>query len=399
MDIHEYQAKALLADFGIPIPHGGLAYSPEQAAYRAREIGGEKWVVKAQIHSGARGKAGGIKLCGTEDEVWDAADALLGKRIVTAQTGSRGKLVHRLYVESAVHVVREIYLGFVLDRKSERVMVVASSAGGMEIEDIAHDKPLSILRVSVEPAVGMQAFQARELAFGLGLDARLVAQASTTILGCYRAFRDLDATMVEINPLVVTGEGTLLALDAKMSFDDNALFRRPQVSELRDKSQEDPRETQAADRGLSYIGLDGSIGCIVNGAGLAMATMDLIQHAGGEPANFLDIGGGASPERVAKAFRVVLSDARVEAVLVNIFAGINRCDWVAEGVVQALHKAPVHVPVVVRLAGTNVEEGRGILARSGLPIIPADTLAEAAERVVAAWRQDTANRKSGSTHP
>ncbi len=391
MEIHEYQAKELLADFGVPVPRGGLAYSPEQAAYRATEIGGTQWVVKAQVHSGGRGKAGGIKLCSNEHEVWDAADELLGKRLVTHQTGARGKVVYRLFVESAAPIQREIYLGFVLDRKSERVMVVASAEGGMEIEEIAQERPDSILRVSVEPAVGMQAFQARELAFGLGLGAELTAQAVSTILGCYRAFRELDATMVEINPLVVTGEGALLALDAKMSFDDNALFRRPNISELRDKSQEDPRETQAEDRGLSYVGLDGNIGCIVNGAGLAMATMDMIKHAGGEPANFLDIGGGATPERVAKAFRLVLSDDKVEAILVNIFAGINRCDWVAEGIVQALEKEPVDVPLVVRLSGTNIEEGRQILTRSGLPIIRANTLAEAADRVVEAWKQDRAN--------
>ena len=391
MEIHEYQAKELLADFGVPVPRGGLAYSPEQAAYRATEIGGNQWVVKAQIHSGGRGKAGGIKVCSNEHEVWDAAEELLGKRLVTHQTGARGKVVYRLFVESAAPIQREIYLGFVLDRKSERVMVVASAEGGMEIEEIAQERPDSILRVSVEPAVGMQAFQARELAFGLGLGPELTAQAVKTILGCYRAFRELDATMVEINPLVVTGEGALLALDAKMSFDDNALFRRPNISELRDKSQEDPRETQAEDRGLSYVGLDGNIGCIVNGAGLAMATMDMIKHAGGEPANFLDIGGGATPERVAKAFRLVMSDENVEAILVNIFAGINRCDWVAEGIVQALEKEPVDVPLVVRLSGTNIEEGRQILTKSGLPIIRANTLAEAADRVVEAWKQDRAN--------
>jgi len=396
MEIHEYQAKELLADFGVPVPRGGLAYSPEQAAYRATEIGGNQWVVKAQIHSGGRGKAGGIKVCSNEHEVWDAAEELLGKRLVTHQTGARGKVVYRLFVEAAAPIQREIYLGFVLDRKSERVMVVASAEGGMEIEEIAQERPESILRVSVEPAVGMQAFQARELAFGLGLEPELTAQAVSTILGCYRAFRELDATMVEINPLVVTGEGGLLALDAKMSFDDNALFRRPNISELRDKSQEDPRETKAEDRGLSYVGLDGNIGCIVNGAGLAMATMDMIKHAGGEPANFLDIGGGATPERVSKAFRLVLSDGEVEAILVNIFAGINRCDWVAEGIVQALEKEPVDVPLVVRLSGTNIEEGRQILTRSGLPIIRANTLAEAAERVVEAWKQDRAANGSGA---
>ncbi|MHA1600209.1 MAG: malate--CoA ligase subunit beta [Alphaproteobacteria bacterium] len=390
MDIHEYQAKELLAEFGVPVPRGGIAYSPEQAAYRAREIGGSRWAVKAQIHSGGRGKGGGIKLCDDEHQIWDVADDLLGKRLITAQTGARGKPIYRLYVEAATPYRQEIYLGFVLDRKSERVMVIASSQGGMEIEEISAEKPESIIRVSVEPAVGMQAFQAREIAFTLGLAPELIAQAVETILGCYRAFRELDATMVEINPLVVTEEGRLLALDAKMTFDDNALFRRPKISELRDKSQEDPRESRAADRGLSYIGLEGTIGCIVNGAGLAMATMDMIKQAGGEPANFLDIGGGASPERVAKAFRLVLSDESVRAILVNIFAGINRCDWVAEGVVQALGKIDVTVPVVVRLAGTNVDAGRAILEQSGLPVITATTLAEAADRVVVAWHRQVA---------
>jgi succinyl-CoA synthetase beta subunit len=386
MDIHEYQAKELLAGFGVPVPRGGLAYSPEQAAYRAREIGGGRWMVKAQIHSGARGKAGGIRLCRNENEVWDAANELLGKRLVTPQTGAGGKGVYRLYVEMASEIEREFYLGFVLDRKSERIMVVASAAGGMEIEEISRQRPESIIRVEVEPAVGMRAFQAREIAFALGLDAAQVPQAVETILGCYQAFRDLDATMVELNPLAVVEDGALLALDAKMTFDDNALFRRPQISELRDKSQEDPRETRAADRGLAYVGLDGEIGCIINGAGLAMATMDMIEHAGGAPANFLDIGGGATPGRVAKAFNLVLSDHSVEAILVNIFAGINRCDWVAQGIVQALEQAARTVPLVVRLAGTNVAEGRRILEDSGYPIITARTLAEAADDVVAAWR-------------
>lgn len=389
MEIHEYQAKELLQKFGVQTPPGGLAYSPEQAAYRAREIGGERWVVKAQIHSGARGKAGGIKVCSSDDEIWEAADALLGQRLVTHQTGPAGKVVHRLYVEAASDIEREIYLGLVLDRAMERVVVVASAEGGMEIEEIARERPESIIRAAIEPAVGMQDFQARELAFGLGLPASLVSQAVTTFLGVYRAFRDLDATMVEINPLVVTRDGRLLALDAKMSFDDNAMFRRPHIAELRDKSQEDPREMQASDRGLSYVGLDGNIGNIINGAGLAMATMDMIKHAGGEPANFLDIGGGASPERVAKAFRLVLSDDNVEAMLVNIFAGINRCDWVAEGVVQAVRNINLEIPLVVRLAGTNVEAGRQILKDSGLPIITAETLAEAADKVVAAWKQAT----------
>jgi succinyl-CoA synthetase beta subunit/malate-CoA ligase subunit beta len=388
MDIHEYQAKEILAGFGVPIPRGGLAYSPEQAAYRAREIGGSQWVVKAQVHTGGRGKAGGVKICNDEHEVLDAANDLFGKRLVTHQTGPEGKVVYRIYIEGTVPIERELYLGLVLDRKSERIMVVASGSGGMEIEEIAEKEPESIVRSIIEPAVGMQAFQAREIAFGLGIDAALVQQAATAIMGCYRAFRDLDATMVEINPLVITSDGGIVALDAKMTFDDNAMFRRPNIAELRDKSQEDPRESQASDRGLSYVGLPGNIGCIVNGAGLAMATMDMIKHSGGEPANFLDIGGGATPERVAKAFRLVLADGNVQAILVNIFAGINRCDWVAEGIIKALQENPIDVPLIVRLAGTNVEEGRKILAQSGLPIIRAATLAEAAERAVSAWRND-----------
>ena len=384
MDIHEYQAKTLLAGFGMPIAKGGIAYSPEQAAYRAKELGGEKWVVKAQIHSGARGKAGGIKVCSSENEVMEAANALLGRRLVTNQTGPQGKLIGRLYIEEATDIAREIYLAFVLDRSSERIMCVASSSGGMDIEEIAETDPDAIVRIPIEPAVGMQDFQAREIAFALGLGTAQLAEAVKALKACYRAFRDLDATMVEVNPLVVTGDGRIIALDAKMGFDDNALFRRPQISELRDKSQEDSREMNAADRGLSYVGLDGNIGCIINGAGLAMATMDEIKHVGGEPANFLDIGGGASPERVAKAFNLVLSDEGVDAILVNIFAGINRCDWVAEGVIQAMQKLDVSVPVVVRLSGTNVELGRQILADSDADLITADTLAEAAEKAVAA---------------
>ncbi len=389
MDIHEYQAKEILAGYGIPIGTGALAYSPEQASYRCSELGGEVWVVKAQIHSGARGKAGGIKICKTEDEVWAAADELLGKKLITHQTGPQGKVCHRLYIEEGCNIDREIYLAFVLDRAAERVTVVASAEGGIEIEQLAVEKPESIVKISVEPAVGMQAFQARELAFALGLDKSQINQAVTTFLGCYRAMRDLDANMVEINPLIVTKEGKIVAADAKMGFDDNALFRHPNISELRDKSQEDPREMRAADRGLSYVGLEGNIGCIINGAGLAMATMDMIMHAGGEPANFLDIGGGASAERTAKAFNLVLSDDSVECILVNIFAGINRCDWIADGVIQAVKQIDLKVPLVVRLSGTNVEAGRKIIADSGLPIILATTLKEAAEKAVVAWKEST----------
>ncbi len=384
MDIHEYQAKELLAGFGVGIPRGGVAYSPEQAVYRASEIGGNRWAVKAQIHSGARGKAGGIKVCTTEDEVRQAAKTLLGSRLVTHQTGPEGKVVHRLYVEQAVPIEREIYLGLVLDRKSQRIMVVAAPQGGMEIEEIAKTHPDAIIREVVEPAVGMTAFQAREVAFALGLSPQLVTRMVNTLLGCHRAFRDLDATMVEINPLVVTKDGQLLALDAKMTFDDNALFRRPNVAELRDYAEEDPREAMASEHGLNYVALDGNIGCIINGAGLAMATMDMIKHAGGSPANFLDVGGGASPERVATAFKLVLADPKIEAMLVNIFAGINRCDWVAQGVVQAVREIDLKIPLVVRLAGTNVEAGRKILTDSGLPIITAESLADAADKVVAA---------------
>jgi len=380
MDIHEYQAKSLLSGFGVNVPPGGVAYSSDQAVYVATELGGAHWAIKAQIHSGGRGKAGGIKLCRTYHEVAAAAQALLGTRLVTNQTGPEGKVVHRLYVEKATPFQRELYLGFVLDRKIERIRVIASIEGGMEIEEIAKERPESILQVEVEPAVGMQPFQARQLAFGLGLNLKQVSQAVTVILGCYRAFRDLDATMVEINPLVVTKDDQVIALDAKMSFDDNALFRRPQVTEMRDPAEEDPREARAAEFGLNYVGLEGDIGCIINGAGLAMATMDNIKYCGGEPANFLDVGGGASPERVAAAFNLVLTDANVKCILVNIFAGINRCDWVAQGVVQAAKD--LRVPLVVRLAGTNVEEGQKIIRECGLPIVTAHSLMEACEKSV-----------------
>ena len=393
MDIHEYQAKELLKRFGVNVPRGGIAYSPEQAVYRAQELSGDKCVVKAQIHSGARGKAGGVRVCSSDEEIADAASWMLGRKLVTHQTGPQGKLVGRLYVEEATDIRQEIYLGFVTDRTEERVVVVASAQGGMEIEDISANEPDSIIRSVVDPAVGMQAFQAREIAFQLGLDPSLIAQASKTITGAYKMMDQLDASMLEINPLVVTGSGEIVALDCKVSFDDNALFRHPEISELRDKSQEDARETYAGDRGLNYIGLEGEIGCIVNGAGLAMATLDMIKMAGGEPANFLDVGGGASPERVLMSFKAVLNDPNVEAVLVNIFAEINRCDWIAEGVVRAVQELDLKLPLVVRLSGTNVEEGRKILAESDLNITTAETLAEAAEKVVSAWRM--AEAKNG----
>lgn len=385
MDIHEHQAKEILKGFGVPVPRGIVAYSPEQAAYAAREIGGKgPWVVKAQVHSGGRGEAGGVKLCRSDAEVMDYAKTLLGKQLVTKQTDAHGKGVYRLYVEEASDIAQELYLGFVLDRKSERIMIVASAHGGMEIEDLAHEDPDSLVRSVIDPAVGLREYQARDIGFRLGLSGAQVAQFVTFLQACYRAYRDLDAMMVEINPLVITKMGNLVALDAKMSFDTNALYRRPQVEALRDSSQEDPREAFAADHGLAYVGLDGDIGCIINGAGLAMASMDMIQLAGGQPANFLDIGGGASPERVCQAFRTVLSDKNVRVILVNIFAGINRCDWIAKGVIQAYKEVGIELPVVVRLSGTNVEEGRKIIRESGLPIISADTLAEAADKAVVA---------------
>lgn len=381
MNIHEYQAKELLARFGVTVPQGRVAYTAEQASFAASELGGWHWAVKAQIHSGARGKAGGIKLCKTYNEVQEAAAELLGTQLVTIQTGPEGKLCERVYIEVAEPFVKELYLGFVLDRKAERIRVIASSEGGMEIEDIADSTPEKILQVLVEPAVGLQQFQARELAFGLGLNIKQVQRAVGIIMGAYRAFRDKDAEMLEINPMVVTRDDRVVALDAKMSFDDNALFRLPDISEMKDIAQEDPREAEAGQHYLNYVGLEGNIGCIVNGAGLAMATMDTIKYAGGSPANFLDVGGGASPERVATAFKLVLSDANVSVILVNIFAGINRCDWVAKGVVDAAKD--LKVPLVVRLAGTNVEEGQKIIDDSNLPIIRADTLLDACNKAVA----------------
>ena len=386
MDIHEYQAKEILSSFGVTIPRGGIVYSPENAENKAREIGGSKWVVKAQIHSGARGKAGGIIVCNSPLEVAQATDKLLGKKLVTNQTGPEGKIVNRIYIEEATDIEKELYLGLVFDRSSESIMVVASTEGGMSVEEIAKEKPETIIRSKIEVAVGIQSFQARELAFGLGIDPELIARASDTIIGCAKAFSELDATMVEVNPLVISKQKQILALDCKMSFDNKALFRRNKVSELRDKSQEDEKEVYASDRGLNYVSLDGNIGNIINGAGLAMASMDMIKLAGGEPANFLDVGGGATPEKIVKAFRLITMDKKVKVILVNIFAGINRCDWVAEGIVQALEKIEVKVPLVIRLAGTNVEKGNKILKDSNINYIEASTLEEAANKAVAALK-------------
>jgi len=389
MDIHEYQAKKILSGFGVEIPRGGIAYSPENAENKAREIGGSKWVVKAQIHSGARGKAGGIIVCNSSLEVAQATDKLLGKKLITNQTGPEGKIVNRVYIEEATDIRKELYLGLVFDRNSECIMVVASTEGGMSVEEISQKKPKSIIRSKIEAAVGMQKFQAREIAFALGIKPELISRTANAIIGCYRAFSELDATMVEVNPLVISEQEQILALDCKMSFDNNALFRRNQVSELRDKTQENVNEVYASDRGLNYVSLDGNIGNIINGAGLAMASMDMIKLAGGEPANFLDVGGGATPEKIVKAFKLILMDKKVKVILVNIFAGINRCDWVAEGIIQALQKIEINMPLVIRLAGTNVEKGNKILKESKINYIEATTLEDAANKAVKALKELT----------
>jgi len=388
MNIHEYQAKKLLANYGVPIPRGGIAHSATEAIYQTNELGGNKWIVKAQLHSGARGKAGGVKLCNSHQEIAEFCDKFLGNKLVTLQTGPEGKMVSSIYVEEVSNISKELYFSIVLDRATQKVTLVASTEGGMDIEKVAEETPEKIAKIVIDPAVGMQAFQSRQLAFTLDLPNEAVGVASRAVMKCYRAFRDTDANLLEINPLVLTSDNRILAIDAKMTFDTNALYRRPEIFEFRDKTQEDPRETIAAEHDLSYIGLDGNIGCIINGAGLAMDTMDMIQHAGGEPANFLDIGGGASSERVATSIELVLSDKNVEAILINIFAGINRCDWVAQGIVDLLNKRDINVPLVVRLSGTNVEKGQKILKDSGKKVITAETLADAAHKVVDAWKSN-----------
>ena len=389
MNIHEYQAKKLLAQYGVPVPRGGVAHSATGAIYQANELGGDKWIVKAQVHSGARGKAGGVKLCTSPKEISQFCDKFLGNNLVTNQTGPEGKMVSSIYVEEASDILKELYFSIVLDRASQKVTLVVSSEGGMDIEQVAEEMPEKINKIRIDPSVGMQPFQARQLVFTLGLPNEAIGSASRAVMKCYRAFRDTDANLLEINPLVLTSGNKVLALDAKMSFDANALYRRPEIFEFHDKTQQDIREINAAEHDLNYIGLEGNIGCLINGAGLAMATMDMIQHAGGEPANFLDIGGGASAQRVATSIELVLSDENVEAILVNIFAGINRCDWVAQGIVDLLNKRDVDVPLVVRLSGTNVEKGRKILEDSGKKVITAETLSDAAHTVVAEWKKST----------
>jgi len=382
MDIHEYQAKELLAKYGVPVQRGGVAYTAAEAGAVATRLGGKLWAVKAQIHAGGRGKAGGVKLVHSPEEAGAAAAGMLGKRLVTHQTGPQGRDVKRVYVEAASDVARELYLALSIDRTSGRVTLIAAAEGGVEIEELAARAPDKIMRLAVDPATGIEPFHGRRLAFELGLGAPQVKAMVGLVGGLYRAFSELDASLIELNPLVITGSGDLVALDAKMGFDDNAMFRHPEIEALRDEGEEDPLEREGQKNSLSYVKLDGNIGCMVNGAGLAMATMDIIKLYGGSPANFLDVGGGATRERVTAAFKLILSDPNVEAILVNIFGGIARCDVIADGVVAAAREVNLHVPLVVRLEGTNVELGRKILSQSGLPIIAAEDFADAAQKVV-----------------
>jgi len=384
MNIHEHQAKALLAGFGVPVPRGEAAFTVDEAVTAAEALGGPVWVVKAQIHAGGRGKAGGVKVVSSLDDVRQTADTILGKTLVTHQTGPQGREVKRLYIEEGCDIGDELYLSLLVDRGSSRVTIIASSEGGMDIEEVAASQPEKILSVDIDPATGLQPHHCRRLANVMGISGATAKQLPKFLAGLVDAFSTLDASLVEINPLVVTGSGDLLALDAKMSFDDNALYRHPDVMALRDLAEEDPAEVRASEFDLNYIKLDGNIGCMVNGAGLAMATMDIIQLRGGTPANFLDVGGNATTERVTEAFKIILSDASVKGILVNIFGGIMRCDIIAEGVVTAARTLGLDKPLVVRLEGTNVEEGKRIMAESGLAIIPADNLADAADKIVAA---------------
>ncbi|MBI2951806.1 ADP-forming succinate--CoA ligase subunit beta [bacterium] len=386
MKIHEYQAKEILKKYGVPVPRGGVAFTPEEAERIAQDLGGGTVVVKAQIHAGGRGKGGGVKLAHGPAEAREAASRILGMRLVTHQTGPEGRVVRRVLVEEGMDIQQELYLGIVLDRSKSRLVVMASQAGGMDIEQVAAESPEKILRETVDPAVGLQGFQARKLSFGLGLSGDLVRKGAQFIAALCRAYGESDCSLAEINPLVRTKGGDLLALDAKINLDDNALSRHPDLAALRDLDEEEPLEVEASRHKLNYIKLDGSVGCMVNGAGLAMATMDIIKLAGASPANFLDVGGGANVQTVENGFRILMSDPNVKAVLINIFGGIVRCDRVAEGVVQALRNVQVNVPVVVRLEGTNAEEGSRILESSGLNFAVARGLKDAAEKVVAATR-------------
>ena len=396
MNIHEYQGKDLLRTYGVAVLEGHVAWTPEEAEAAAAKLPGPVYVVKSQIHAGGRGAGrfaddpagkGGVRLARSPAEVRTMAEAMIGHTLVTKQTGEAGRRVSRVYVEAGCTIARELYLSLLVDRDTARIAIVASTEGGMEIEHIAETQPEKILRVAIDPASGVSGYHARKLAFGLKLEGKQVAAFTRFVMAMYKAFTDLDCAVVEINPLVVTDKGEVVALDAKVSFDDNALYRHPELEKLRDEAEEDPKELEAAKHSLNYIALDGTIGCMVNGAGLAMATMDIIKLYGGSPANFLDVGGGATKERVTAAFKIILSDPNVEGILVNIFGGIMRCDVIAEGVVAAAREVSLGVPLVVRLEGTNVELGKDILARSGLPILSADNLADAAQKVVAAVKE------------
>jgi succinyl-CoA synthetase beta subunit len=384
MNLHEYQSKQLFAEYGIPVPKGVPATTPEEAVKATKTLGGDLWVVKAQVHAGGRGKAGGVKLARSADEVRQYASEMLGTQLVTHQSGPEGLPVNIIYVEAGSDIDRELYLSMLVDREVSRISFIASAAGGMDIEQVAEDTPEKIFTVAVAPDAGLQPYQARQLAFGLDLDKTQMRQFGDLVQKLYRLFQECDASLVEVNPLIVTKGGDVVALDAKINIEANALFRQARLEEMRDASQEDPMEREAAEHDLNYVSLDGNIACMVNGAGLAMATMDLIKLHGGEPANFLDVGGGATAERVAEAFKIILSNDKVAAILVNIFGGIVRCDLIAEGIITAVKEVGVSVPVVVRLEGTNVEKGRQLLADSGLDIIAADDLTDAAQKAVAA---------------
>ena len=382
MNIHEYQTKELFREYDIPVPDGQVAHTDQQALSVAETIGGKAWAVKAQVHTGGRGKGGGVKLAHSFDEVEAFADQIIGMNLVTAQTGNKGRLVRRVLVEQVREIESEFYLALTIDRSTQRISFIASASGGTEIEEASEQDPGKIAQEQIDPAVGLQDFQCRKLVNVLGLQGNSVKKAIKIMKRLYRLFRDKDGLMVEINPLALLKNGDLIALDAKMTFDGNALYRLPDITDLRDFNEEDPKEVEATGHGLNYIALDGEVGCIVNGAGLAMATMDAISLQGGQPANFLDVGGGASPEKIANAFRIVLEDPNVKTILLNIFAGINRCDWIANGIVQAIRDQEISMPVIVRLAGTNVEEGWKIMRESGLDYIQAETLNDAAEKAI-----------------
>ncbi len=385
MNVHEHQGKEILRRYGVATPRGEVAFTVDEAVAGAKKLGGALWVVKAQIHAGGRGKGGGVKLARSLEEVRSISSEILGMTLVTHQTGPAGKLVQRLYIEEGCDIARELYVGVLLDRAVGRIVIMASTEGGMDIEEVAANTPDRIHKVWIDPAVGFAAFQARQLAFALGLRDKVQQRSAITFFrGLYNAFMEMDCSMAEINPLVVTGAGEVLALDAKLNFDSNALYRHPDVVAMRDLSEEDPSEVEAGEHGLSFIKLDGNIGCLVNGAGLAMATMDTIKLFGGEPANFLDVGGGATAEKVASAFGIITEDPAVKAIFVNIFGGIMKCDVIAEGVITAVKTTGLQVPLVVRLEGTNVERGKQLLAESGLNIIAAGTMAEGAKAAVAA---------------